>query len=166
MQYGMGGRCPICGCMGHQMGGMMGGMGMMGGGGMKMMSMMPWKMMKIAKKVGLSEDQMMKMRDVMMNMKRQKIKLRSEAELAKLDLKSMMMQDQVDMAAVEQKVKDISKIKADMHFAWINAIMEMKSSLTDEQRKKIKSMMMSHMMGEEEIGEGEEGEPSGGMMEE
>jgi Spy/CpxP family protein refolding chaperone len=144
----------------HMMGGPgMGGGMMMGGmmGGMcKGMSMMPWMMMKVAKKIGLTEDQMMKMRDVMMNMKREKIKLRSEAELAKLDLKSMMMQDKPDMAAIEQKVMDMSKLKAQMHMAWIKAMMEMKGSLTDEQRKRIKMKMMGMMGGEGEEEEGEE----------
>ena len=162
MHHGKGGMgCPVCGYMmgghhmgGHGMGGMMGGM------------MRPWMMMMVGEKLGLSEDQKMRIRDIVVNMKKQKIGLKCQIETLKVDLMSMMWQDQMNMQEIEPKIREIAKLKADKKIAWIQAMQDMKNVLAPEQRQELKSMMMSWMKkggmsGESmEMEEGEEEEES------
>ncbi|HUV05173.1 MAG TPA: periplasmic heavy metal sensor [Armatimonadota bacterium] len=119
----------------------------MGGHGMKGMRgpfmMMPWKILMHSEELGLSEDQMARIRDTHTNMRKQKVKLHSEIKLLKIDLQNLLMQDQVNMQEIEQKVREMSKLKADMHLAWIQAMQDMRNALTPDQRKQIKSMIMS-----------------------
>lgn len=156
MQHGMGGMCPTCGCG-------MGGHGMRGKG-MKAMMMMPLKMMWIAEELGLSEDQKNKLRDIMNNKRKQKVQLKCQAKLARIDLMDMLFREQVNMQDVEQKIRELSKLKADMHIMKIQSWQDMKNTLTPEQREKMKAMMMSwwkDKMGGEgpmEMDEGEEEE--------
>ncbi len=170
MHHGMGGMgCPMCGCgMGHH-----GGMkGMMGGMGMKWM--MPMKAMMIAEKLGLSDDQKNRIRTTIMDMRKKKAQLKSQIEMDKIDLENMMMMgmmmpEQMNMQAVEQKVRDMMNRKADMKLAMIQAIQDMRNTLTPEQHDKMMAMMMGWMkkggmygmgeMGGEEMEE-EEGEES------
>lgn len=139
MHHGMGGTmCPICGGMmgghhmgGHGMGGMMGGKGMM----------KPYKLMMIGEKLGLSEDQKNRMREIMTSSKKKKIGLKCQIETIKVDLMNMIWQEQMDMAQIEQKVREIANLKADKKIAWIQAMNDMKNVLTPEQRQKMKEMM-------------------------
>ena len=144
MHHGMGGMmCPICGAMvehhmaghhlaGHQTGGMMGGKGMM----------KPWKLMMIGEKLGLSEDQRNRMREIMTSSKKKKIGLKCQIETIKVDLMSMMWQEQMNMQEIEQKVREVANLKADKKIAWIQAMNDMKNVLTPEQRQEMKEMMM------------------------
>lgn len=133
---GMG--CPVCGSMmgGHHMGGH--GMGGMMGKGM----MKPLKLMMIGEKLGLSEDQKNRMREIMTSSKKKKIGLKCQIETIKVDLMSMIWQEQMNMQEIEQKVREIANLKADKKIAWIQAMNDMKNVLTPEQRQKMKEMMM------------------------
>lgn len=152
MHHGMGGMCPMCGSMEHHMG----GHGMKGMKGMFMM--MPWKMMMHKEELGISDDQIAKMRDIHVNMLKKKVQLKSQIKLDKIDLKSMIMQEQVNMQEVEQKVRDMMKLKGDVKLTWIQAMQDMKNTLTPDQRKNIKMMIMSMCK--------EGGMPGGDPMEE
>ena len=174
MHHGMGeSRCPTCGQpMGpppapHHMGGH--GMYGMAHKGMKGMFMMPWKMMVLRKELGLSDDQVNRIRDMYTNMRKQKVQLRSQIQLNKIDLQNMLMREDVNMQEVEQKIRDIANLKAEMHIAWIRAMQDMRNTLTPEQRDRVKSMIMSfwkeggaagmgETAGEEAMGEEEETE--------
>jgi len=156
MHHGMGGmKCPMCGCMGHHM----------GGHGMKgMFMMMPWKIMMHKAELGISDDQIAKMRDIHVNMLKKKVQLKCQMKLDKIDLKSMIMQEQVNMQEVEQKIRDMMKLKGDMKLTWIQAMQDMKNALTPDQRMKIKSTIMSmckegEMPGGDPMEEEEEEEP-------
>ena len=156
MHHGMGGTaCPMCGCgMGHH--------GMKGMMGMKWM-MMPWKLMMIADELGLSDDQKNNIREIITNTRKTKVQLRSQIEMDKIDLQNMVMQEQVNMQAVEQKVRDKANRKADMKIAMIQATQDIKNTLTPEQRDMMKQMAKSWMKGGmpgEESMEVEEGEES------
>lgn len=158
MGHGMG--CPICDTMMRHH---MGHHGMGGKGGMMGMFMKPCKVMMIGRKLGLSDDQIKKMRDRLTDMKKQKVKIKCDLKLRKIDMMGMLMQEQVNMQEVEAKVREIMNLKADMKLAWIQAMQDAKGMLTPDQREKAKEMMMSWCMkggmGGEEGPEEEEEEP-------
>lgn len=150
--------CPTCG-MGH-------GRRMMRGGMMKaMFKIMVWKVMMHADELGLSDDQIDKLRNRHVEGKKQMIQLACQMKMDMIDVKAAVMREDIDMAATEAKVREIGKLKGDMMMAMIQMMHDMKQTLTPEQRKKIKEMMMSWFkkdgmsgMEEEDEDEGEEEE--------
>jgi Spy/CpxP family protein refolding chaperone len=144
--------------------------GGMHGAGHKGMFMMPWKMLVLKEELGLSDDQINRIRDLYVNMRKQKVQLKCQIKLNKIDLQSMLMREDVNMPEVEQKIRDTANLKAEKHIAWVRAMQDMRNILTQEQRGKIKSMLMSFWKeegetGEETMGEDEETE-SGEEVEE
>jgi Spy/CpxP family protein refolding chaperone len=161
MHHGMGGGCPVCG----------GGMGQgscgcgKGLGGIKAMFMkMPWMVIMHAEELGLSEEQVEKLRKRHSEALKQIIGIKSQMKMDMIDVKDAVMREEIDMPTAEAKIREIGKLKADMFLAIIHAIHDMRQIATPEQRAKIKAMMMGWMQkggmagfgGEEEQeGEGE-----------
>ena len=114
--------------------------------GMKCMKggfMMPCKLKMHAEELGIGEDKISKIHDIFTNMRKQKVKIKSEISLLEIDLHNLIMQEQVNMPDVEQKIREIAKLKADKKIAWIQAMQDMRNVLTPEQQKNIKKMIMS-----------------------
>jgi Spy/CpxP family protein refolding chaperone len=162
MKTGMGGMtCPKCGVMmqhpsGGCGGGMQGGMGMMG-----MLMKLHWKLAMMGERFGLSEDQKKAIHDKLVEMKKQGIRTKADIAIDLIDLKGLTMREDVNMADVEAKIRELAKLKGDLWLGRIKGMQEMKQVLTPEQRANIKKMFMAkmHKMSgmEEEEGE-EEGE--------
>ena len=140
MHHGMGGTgCPVCG------GGM--GQGMCGcgkglGGIKAMFMMMPWKVMMHCEELGLSEEQVEKLRKRHAEARKQMIHIRSQIEMDIIDVKDAVMREQIDMATAEAKVREIGKLKGDKIMAMIQAMHDMRQILSPDQLKKIKEMVM------------------------
>jgi Spy/CpxP family protein refolding chaperone len=145
--------------MGH--GRKMGGIGMKG---MKAMFMkMPWKIIMHSDELGLSEDQIEALRNRHSEAKKQMIQIGSKIKMDMIDVKNAVMREEIDMPVAEAKVREIGKLKGDKFMAMIQAMQDMRNTLTPAQRKKIKEMIMSWFkkgkmfgMGMEEEGEEEE----------
>ncbi len=149
--------------------GMMGGMmkGMMQGG---MMGQMHGKMhsgfdfyLSKAKQLGLSQEQIKKLRALKFEFEKANVQRKAALQLAKLELKELKASENPDPKKVEAKIREVQNKKADLEIALFRAKRQAKSILTDEQRAKLASMtcpmcgqmhggMMGGMMG------------SGGMM--
>lgn len=137
-----------------------------GGGhgfGMKaMFMMMPWKVMMHADELGLSEEQVEKLRARHIEAKKQMIQLGSQKKIAMIDLKNAVMREEMDLATAKAKAEEVAKLKGEKLIAMIQAMHDMKEILTPQQREKIKAMVMHWFkkmhgmgMGMEEGGEGE-----------
>ncbi|MCE5199979.1 MAG: periplasmic heavy metal sensor [Armatimonadota bacterium] len=163
MHHGMGGMaCPTCGCgMGH---------GHKMGGGMKaMFMMMPWKIIMHSDELGLSDDQIDKLRKRHIEAKKQMIQIGSQIKIDMIDVKDAVMREDIDMQTAEAKIREIGKLKGDMFMAMIQAMHDMRQTLSPGQLKKIKEMIMQWSKKGEmpgmEMEEGQEAE-SGEMSEE
>ncbi|MHB0912620.1 MAG: Spy/CpxP family protein refolding chaperone [Armatimonadota bacterium] len=162
--HGMGeSRCYVCGqAIGHHH---MGGHGM-AHKGMKGMFMMPWKMMMLREELGLSDDQVDRIRDIYTNMRKHKVQLRSRIEMNKIDLQTMMMREEMNMQEIEQKIREIANLKAEKYIGWVRAMQEMRNVLTPDQRDSVKSMIRSFWKEGGMSGEGMEEEETGEASEE
>lgn len=159
MHRGMGGMsCPTCGCgagEGHGMGGMK-----------AMFKIMPWKIMMHAEEIGISDEQLEKLRNRHSEAKKQMIQIHSQIKMNMVDVKSAVMRDQIDMATAEAKIQEIGKLKAEMFLTMVRAMNDMRQMMTPEQHMRIKRMIMGwfkkggmagmEMEEEEEGGESEE----------
>jgi Spy/CpxP family protein refolding chaperone len=149
MQCGMGGgMMPGCGMM---QGRGMQGRGMMGRGMMRgeMMGGHQRLMHMCMQHLDLNAKQKEEIEGIRMATMKKVIHKKADMQIARLELGDLLSKDQVDMKAVEAKVKQIEGLRADIHLALIKAKEEVKSKLTPDQRKKIMDMMgNSPMMGD------------------
>jgi Spy/CpxP family protein refolding chaperone len=162
MHHGIGGMsCPTCGCgigQGHRM-----------GGGMKALFMiMPWKIIMHCDELGLSEEQIDEFRNKHTEARKKMIHIGSQIKINMVDVMDGVMREEIDMPAVEAKIREIGKLKGDMFIAMIQAMHDMRQALTPAQRKKIKEMVMSWFKkgGMPFMGMEESQEESGEMPEE
>jgi len=138
----MPGNCPMGGMGGGMMGGMGGGQGMMGGGmmGPGGMGLDQCLMMHI-QSLGLTEDQMSRLRTVMTDYQKERINLTSQIQVKEIDLHTMLMADNADMKKVEAQVRDINRVQGDLQLAGIRAFLAGKKILMPEQIRMLQQMM-------------------------
>lgn len=129
------------------MGGRGMGAGMMCGCGMDGMMMdAEHHMSKIIKDLNLDDQQKAFMREIKSRMMKETIRRKADMHIAQIELKDLLMQDTVDMKAVEAKVKQLEAMKTEMQLSHIKAMEECKAKLTPEQRKKFREMMEAEPM--------------------
>ena len=148
---------------GHGMGpGMMGGHGMMGGqsmgpGLMGGQGMMGGRMMEVEHHLarvldGLNLDEQQKkvIGEIRSNIKKNTIRKMADISIARLELRDLLLQDPLDMKAIEAKVRQLGSLRTEMHLSHIMALETIKAKLTPDQRKKLGDliktgpMMMMH----------------------
>jgi Spy/CpxP family protein refolding chaperone len=146
--------CPI---MKAQMGGGMGMMKMDMGQGMmcpmmeKMKGDMPMAhtpmmgidVMAYADKLQLTQDQRDKIDVIIVTQKKDMIKKNADREIAQVDLNELIKKDDPDLMAINDQLKKIASMEADIKFAQIKVGVDTKSVLTKEQKDSLK-MIMEH----------------------
>lgn len=142
--------CPMCGRM---MQGMMGGSGMM-----SVMGMMDAKphIAGMAAALDLSEEQQTELKELHTAYKKDMIRKKADREIAEIDFQELIEQDDPDLDAVEESLREIADLEAQTKYAWVKLLVDSKSLLTAEQKAEFKklmkgkkgSMMMGQMMEE------------------
>ncbi len=74
------------------------------------------------------------------------IRKKADERIASIELRELLSKDQVDMGAVEAKLKQVESLKTDIKLTFIKAVQEAKAKLTPEQRKKLKEMLRKTQM--------------------
>jgi Spy/CpxP family protein refolding chaperone len=133
--------CPMCGKM-------MGGKGMMGGKA---------HIAAMAEVLKLSEEQQDKLNALHIAHRKDAIRKKADKEIAEIDLQVLIDQDEVDLDAVEGKLKEIADLEVQTKYASIKLLVDSKSLLTAEQKLELKKLMkgkkcsmMGQMMGGKE----------------
>ncbi len=138
------------GCMGGH--GMMGGQGMghgmMGGQGMMGGRMMETEhhLAMILDGLGLNDQQKKAIGEIRSSMKKDTIRRMADISIARLELGDLLLQDPLDMKAVEAKVRQLGSLRTEMHLAHIKILENIKAQLTPEQRKKLGDMIKTGPM--------------------
>lgn len=129
------------------MGGKRMGPEMMSGCGMdgKMMDA-EHHMSKLIKGLNLDEQQKAFMGETKSRMMKETIRRKADMHIAQIELKDLLIQDTVDMKAVEAKVKQLEAMRTEMQLSHIKAMEECKARLTPEQRKKMREMLEAEPM--------------------
>jgi len=98
--------CPMCGkMMGEK--GMMGGSGMMTGMGMR--DAKP-HLAGMAEALDLSEEQQAELKELHIAHKKDMIRKKADKEVAEIDLQELFDQDEVDLDAVEENIREIANL--------------------------------------------------------
>jgi Spy/CpxP family protein refolding chaperone len=97
--------------------------------------------------MGLTDDQVMKMKPLHSEMQKRHARFEADLKIAKIELTEVMEVKDFDLEKANAAVKKIAEIKTAHHLEMLKAMKEMRTLLTDEQFKKMKKMM-SMKMGE------------------
>lgn len=90
--------------------------------------------------LGLSAAQVETLERLRSDFQREAIKREADIRVAEVDLGALLARDPVDVAAVEAKVREAERLRADMRIARIRTIEQGRAQLTAEQREKLRAL--------------------------
>jgi Spy/CpxP family protein refolding chaperone len=88
-------------------------------------------------RLDLTEAQRKRIEEIVDRQMRQSIKARADLRVAELDLRKLMRADVPDRRAIESQIDRIGVMTSGMKKARVGAMLDMRSVLTDEQRKQL-----------------------------
>jgi hypothetical protein len=137
------GCCPMGSGMMHQMGccQMGQGMGMCGGmmgGGEKMGCCQKDFFICCKKELELTDKQVKDLESIKMDFMKGSFKAEANLKIAKLELKSIMHDENASLKDIEAKLKSVASIETDMKISHIKAFRQARALLTPEQLEKLK----------------------------
>lgn len=95
--------------------------------------------------MGLTDDQVMKMKPVHTEMQKKQARFKADKKIAEIELMEIMEVKDFDLEKASAAVKNIADIKTTHHLEMVKAMKEMRTMLTDEQFNKMKKMMPMKM---------------------
>jgi Spy/CpxP family protein refolding chaperone len=114
---------------------------MMEMGNMEKMGDMMGMYIEHADQVGLTDDQIMKMKPIHREMQKKQARFKADQRIAEIELMEIMDVKDFDLEKASSQVKKIAEIKTAHQLEMLKAMKEMRTILTDEQFKKMKKMM-------------------------
>jgi Spy/CpxP family protein refolding chaperone len=102
-----------------------------------------------ADNMGLTDDQIMKMKSLHKEMQKKQIRFQADRKIAEIELMEIIEVKDFDQEKAGYAVKKIGDINTTYHLGMLKFMKEMRNILTDEQFKKMKKMMPMKM-GEKE----------------
>lgn len=118
---------------------------MMGMGQMDQMGGMMSMCMEHAEMMGLTDEQLMKMKPIHSEMQKKQAQYEADLKIAEIDLMEIMEVKDFDLDKAGAAVKKIEGIKTAHQLEMLKAMKKMRATLTDEQFRKMKSMMFMKM---------------------
>lgn len=148
-----------------------GGHGAMGSHGMGMMQSSAGHLirhlLKHEKDIGLTADQVAKLKDIQLNLDKTRIKAEADIQVAERELKALTDEEKSDLGAIEAKLKQSEAMQVALRMTSIKTRREVLGLLTPEQRAKEKAehekMMQQHKEGGRGPGSGMTNPHGGGM---
>lgn len=114
------------------------GHGMMGYHGRGHGYRMLHKMERLTRELGLSEQQEKQIRSRIRDHMKQAIQMRAELATQRIELQAQLEADKVDMANVKALLQKMAAQQADLRFAHLSLMQEIKQQLTPEQQQKFR----------------------------
>jgi periplasmic protein CpxP/Spy len=93
-------------------------------------------LLKHAKEIGLTPEQISKVKALQLDFKRSEARLEADAKVAKLELQALMEDEQTDLTAIQAKVDQLKKAEAACLFTAIKSKRTAMALLTPDQREK------------------------------
>lgn len=98
-----------------------------------------------AEEMGLTDDQMAKMKPMHSEMQKLQARFKADLKIAEIELGDIMEVKDFDLEKATAAAKNISAIRAAHHLEMLKSMKEMGTMLTDDQFKKMKKMMPMQM---------------------
>jgi protein CpxP len=96
-------------------------------------------LLKHEKDIGLSGDQVAKLKEMQLNLDRVRIKAEAEIQIAEREVKALTDEEKSDLGAIEAKLKQSEDLQVGLRMAAIKARRDVMAVLTPEQRAKEKA---------------------------
>ena len=93
-------------------------------------------LLKHAKEIGLTPEQISKVKALQLDFKRSEARLEADAKVAKLELQALMEDEQTDLTPIQAKVDQLKKAEAACLFTAIKSKRTAMALLTPDQREK------------------------------
>jgi Spy/CpxP family protein refolding chaperone len=142
-----------------------GGHGSMGGHGMGMMHSSTGHLirhlLKHEKEIGLTADQVAKLKDIQLSLDKARIKAEADIQIAERELKALTDDEKSDLGTIEAKLKQSEDLQVALRMTSIKTHREVLGLLTPEQRAKEKAEHEKMMQQHKSMGQGH-GNPHGG----
>ena len=84
----------------------------------------------------LTGEQVKRLEQLRDNYQRQSIRTEADTRIVDLDIAVLLDKPNVEVPKVEQKIREVEKLRADLRIARVRAVEQAKALLTTEQRKK------------------------------
>jgi Spy/CpxP family protein refolding chaperone len=144
-----------------------GGYSSMGGHGASMMhnstGHLIRHLLKHEVEIGLTEEQVTKLKDMQLNLDKTRIKTEADIQVAERELKALTEDEKSDLGAIEAKLKQSGDLQVGLRMVSVKARREVLALLTPEQRAKEKAEHEKVMQQHKDAGMGY-GNPHGGAM--
>ena len=98
-----------------------------------------FSLLRHAKDLGLTDEQVSKLKSLMTEYKKTRIRDKADVKLAKVDVRALAHDEKADMAAIESAVNKLEGAQAKMLLDGIKALRAASATLTPEQREKWRS---------------------------
>lgn len=98
------------------------------------------------KEMGLTEDQVSKLKTIQLDLDRTRIKSEADIMVAERELTALVEDDKTDLAAIEAKVKQSEMLEVGLRMTAIKARRDVMAILTPEQSQRIKAVHERMMM--------------------
>jgi Spy/CpxP family protein refolding chaperone len=95
--------------------------------------------------MGLTDDQITKMKSLHREMQRKQARFKADLKIAQIDLMEIMEVKNFDLDKAGSAVRKITEIRTTQQLVMLKAIKEMRTMLTEEQFKKMKMMLFTKM---------------------
>jgi protein CpxP len=142
-----------------------GGHSAMGGHGMGMMHSSTGHLirhlLKHEKEIGLTGDQVTKLKEMQLNLDKTRIKSEADIQVAERELRSLLEDEESDLSAVEAKLKQSEDLQVGLRMASFKARRDVLALLTPEQRAKEKAEHEKMMQQHKDKGKGHGTAPHG-----
>lgn len=119
-------------------------------------------LLKHAKEIGLTAEQISKLKLMQLDFKRADVRLEADIEVAHLELHALLEDEQADLSAIQAKVDQLKKAEGTRVFAAVKSTRDAMASLTPDQREKERAHR--EQMQHEGHGQHGGGMGMGGMM--
>jgi len=123
----------------------------------------PQMIIRRAQKIGLTPDQVTKIRQEMLGTQAHAVDLLAKIEHAKIDVIRLLSAEKVDEHAVDAQIDEAAKVGAEMHKLRLGTMLRVRALLTPEQLKKLEERKPKHESSKS--GAGAAGQTSGAIDE-
>ncbi|MEY4705451.1 MAG: hypothetical protein RL042_1656 [Nitrospirota bacterium] len=121
-------------------------------------------LLKHEKEIGLTAEQVTKLKDMQLNMDKLRIKSEADIQVAEREFKALIDDETSDLGAIEAKLKQSGDLQAGLRLASVKARREVLALLTPEQRAKEKAEHEKMMQQHKDGGKSHGGSHHGGAM--
>ncbi len=97
----------------------------------------PPMLIRRAQEIGLTPDQVTKIRQEMLSTQAHAVDLHAKLEHAKIEVTRLLSAEKVDERAVNAQIDEAAKVQAEMHKLHVGAMLRVRALLTPEQRQKL-----------------------------